>query len=124
MRCPNCNKFVSLELGEPELQDISYDRGVVTISVRIVRTCADCGEELKEAILDMEHQCEIPEEYQSADLGVEEDGIESTEEGGGRYKKSYFGAIVTFKVTTDDGKEVYTGETSDSVAASYMDELV
>lgn len=67
MRCPDCNKFVSLEFAEPEPEemDIDYDydkRGpdqehvsfTVTVDVRLVRNCAYCGQELKEGTLTLE----------------------------------------------------------------------
>jgi len=65
MRCPDCNKFVSFEENEPEVEsiDVDGDRNV-TATVRIVNSCGECGQELKEATLDMEksfeHEC--PEE--------------------------------------------------------------
>ncbi len=54
MRCPSCNKFVPYDTdSEPEV-DIEIDaEGSVSGTVRIVNTCADCGEELKEASLDV-----------------------------------------------------------------------
>jgi hypothetical protein len=54
MRCPSCNKFVPFDTdSEPEVDiDIDAD-GSVSGTVRIVNTCAECGEELKEASLDV-----------------------------------------------------------------------
>ncbi len=47
-RCTDCNKFVSLELGEsPELNLDVDAEGIVTGDVTISRTCAECGTELK-----------------------------------------------------------------------------
>jgi hypothetical protein len=111
MRCSDCNKFVGLEFNEPEVEsdlEVNED-GTVTASVRIVRACSECGNDLKEATFDLEF---TPTQEQIKDhlnppgrsrtgasnhetvheLEVEQEGIEQIEEGGGRYAKSYFGA--------------------------------
>jgi hypothetical protein len=50
MRCPDCNKFVSFDEQEPEINSIEVDdSGNVSAEVRIVNACGDCGAELKEA---------------------------------------------------------------------------
>lgn len=55
MRCPDCNKFVSFDSEqEPELDLTVDDEGVVTGTARIVNCCEQCGQELKEATLDVE----------------------------------------------------------------------
>lgn len=55
MRCPDCNKFVSFDTDtEPELSLSVDDEGVVSGTARIVNTCAECSQELKEATLDVE----------------------------------------------------------------------
>jgi hypothetical protein len=140
MRCPDCSKFVSLEFNEPELEgdlDVT-EEGVVTGSVRIVRACADCGTELKEASFDLEftpNNDQIkdhlnPEGQSIHELEVEEDGVSQIEEGGGRYAKSYFGAEVSFHVrcSCDAAKKTeerwsLEGTMSDKIAASGMDEM-
>jgi hypothetical protein len=54
MRCPDCNKFVSLETQEPEVSDLQVEHNppadkqsehtfTITGSVRIVRVCGECG---------------------------------------------------------------------------------
>jgi len=53
MRCPDCNKFVSQEAGDPETsEDVSGD--TLTVEVRIVQNCVECGTELKESTLTLE----------------------------------------------------------------------
>jgi hypothetical protein len=126
MRCPNCNKFVSLDFSEPEVENISVsDDGSVTAEVRIVRTCADCGDELKTASLSLEVQVDVGDHSgEGHELEVEEDALEQIEEGGGRYKKSYFGARVDFTVSCSCGKLSVSGGMEAKVAASGMDEMV
>lgn len=51
-RCPDCNKFVSIDMAEPEL-DLELGDGEVTGSVRLVQTCAECGTELAETTLEI-----------------------------------------------------------------------
>lgn len=48
--CPGCQKFASLELGDAEVdsEEVQED-GAYTAEIRVVRTSACCGEEMKEA---------------------------------------------------------------------------
>lgn len=136
MRCPDCSKFVSLEFEEPEVEnDLECDDdGNVTGTLHIVRTCAECGTELKEATIDLEADIsgELPEkpevkEGETApdyEITIETGDVSSIEEGGGRYQKSYFGGEVTFTVTCSWNEEwSYEGSVSGKVAASEMEEM-
>jgi hypothetical protein len=137
MQCPSCNKFAALEMQEPEVNELSLDAesGVITADVRIVRNSECCGDEMKEYSFNTE--VEIPTELATkineiaekakqagteADFDVEEGGIDQLEEGGGRYKKSYYGftltAIIKHGETTLGEVEV-----TDKCAASEMEEL-
>lgn len=131
-RCESCAKFVGLELQDPEVDSLDIDaEGGITAQVRIVRNCADCGTEMKEATFDLE--LEVPEDIvadhkgEGHELEVEEDGIEMIEEGGGRYKKSYYGAEVKCTVSCSCQKEgdgpLWEGTWDDKIPASGMDEL-
>lgn len=135
MRCPSCEKFVGLDMADPEPEEPSLDEeGTVTITVRIVRTCSDCGDELKGATLEMEGGPEDPgvlKAHKGEGHALEVDGdpeCEPIEEGGGRYAKSYYGASVSVGVRCScqekDADPLYTVEMSDKTPASYMDELV
>ena len=143
MRCPDCNKFVSFDEGEPELQSIDINGNSVTCEVRIVMNCAECGQELKEAMLDMDADVDtgiggddVEHNGNGHELSVEEQGIESTSRSGyfkkgvfvpagGRYAKTYYGASVEFRVTCScDESWEYVGTMEDDVQASAMDELV
>lgn len=146
MRCPDCNKFVGLDEADPEL-DLSVEDAVVSGTVRIVRTCAECGQELKEASFDVEVDLSddltpIGEGESATYEGVEFDLVEEdaqmtsrtqTHDRNGkpiknsRYMRSYYGAEVTVKVkaTYPDGTERDAeGLWSDEVAAGEMEELV
>lgn len=56
MRCPDCQKFVSFDTErDPEDLDLTVDdEGSVSGSVRIVNACQECGQDLTEAVLDVE----------------------------------------------------------------------
>ncbi len=75
MRCPDCNRFVSQEAGEPEVDDSTSDMQV-SLSVRIVQNCAECGTELKEATLEIERDLdeEVGEAHSTDTTHALEDG--------------------------------------------------
>jgi hypothetical protein len=139
-----------MELQEPESPDAQVDdEGVVTGTVRIVRTCVDCGQELKEATLDFEidvsgelrdhrdaqgddvcpsvkdgHEPSI--ELSSCDASAYED-VQKTDRKGKtitnpRYQKTLFGAEVVAVVACSCG-QTFEGADTVTVAASAMDEL-
>lgn len=145
MRCPDCCKFVSLEFADPEVDSgpdgdfaIAEDGRVtasVAAEVRIVRTCAECSQDMKEATFSMESVTEISAEDAKAHVAdgewrdgcefeIEADDPEQIEEGGSRYAKSYFGASIAFEIKCACGAEITTGSMSDKVQASGMDECV
>lgn len=142
-RCPSCGLLASLDMGEIEelSADISRDKidnGITTATIsgsfRIVRTSSCCGDEIKEAIIDLETEIKI-EGHTNEDCALEFGGsdLSPIEEGGGRYKKSYFGVEWTpeiicscgeaVKIITEDGNETSCLSLSDKVAASAMDDL-
>lgn len=61
MRCDQCNKFAAYDDStEPEVDVDLNDDGTFNGNVRIVLTCNDCSQELKEASFDFDG--EVPEE--------------------------------------------------------------
>ena len=134
MRCPDCQKFVSLEMQYPEdvTLEIQTDEDGFTINMtcRIVRNCAECGQEMKEATLEAESTVLWTEVEghskidKTQEFVVDEESVDQIEEGGGRYAKSFFGASITYVVNDAEGKPVYSGTIEDKVAASSMDEMV
>jgi hypothetical protein len=135
-------KFVGNDEQEPEVEspEIS-EEGVVTVSVRIVNACTDCGTELSEASFELEshevadavvaHRKSCPDRLTAPppELEVEEDSSERTRREDGkpntpsRYRRTYYGARVEFTVTCTCGWTV-SGSVEDDVAASGMDSLV
>lgn len=148
MHCSDCNKFAALETQDPEVDNLevshSYDAEnkthtyTVTAQVRLVRVCAEDGCELKETTFELEKEVNIfdddmPKEcfnapegedrLNPADAEVQEQNVEATESGGGRYAKSYFGVTVGFSIELN-GKTIHEDFFEDKCAASEMDELV
>lgn len=131
MRCPDCNKFVSLENGEPEEQslEIAHQDGnkfEVTGEFRLPRTCCDCGQELKEAnfIFEFDTELEGVTEAERQNLSIEVTDIEVNESGGGRYAKNVFSLSATFRIATDQRKVTTVDADSDQINAGSFDELV
>lgn len=118
-RCPDCQKFVGLEMAEPGVEsieissfgEIDKETGKQELEfsgeVRLVLECAECSGEMKEVICSFdnviifEHEpgCKATEE----DVEIEEDGIESTEDSRppgapSRFQKHFYGADVNIRI--------------------------
>ena len=138
MRCPDCNKFVSMEMSEPELEsELEFDPEIGTIlgTVRIERTCAECGTLLKEGQLEMEGEL-VGEDAAMMEahlklhkkgpdqevFEVHDVGLDAIEEGS--RKKSFYGAVVHFTIECSCDKNfAVSGSMEDKMAASDMDEV-
>jgi hypothetical protein len=136
-RCPSCNKFVPIEMGEPDIEvsepdvveaDDDKDAlkfGSVDVLVRLVKTCEECGEELAEAypedtidLLEDHDSFTNPDEHE---ITIDTDW-DPTDTGGGRYAKRYYGVDVTFHISCKCGwKDEVVRNFAE--AASYFDEL-
>jgi hypothetical protein len=97
MRCPDCNKFVSLETEitdtDASIDSIEEDTVEITVTVHVSRNCADCGQELKCFDFEDQYTVTLPgpiAEAQADDLSVEVN-VEEKETGGGRYAKNLIG---------------------------------
>ena len=99
-RCPDCNKFVSIEMADPELDGLEVDSdGNVTGSVRLVQTCGECGSELAEANLEVDSSVElkhVADCKKESGLSVEDEEAENDDryEGKGRGAKHFYIANV------------------------------
>jgi hypothetical protein len=158
MLCPSCNKFATYNLDfEPEA-DVEVESAVdindnaeeeitahVGGSVRIVLASECCGDELKEANLDIEQDVEltraegcdcdltdlkvevsgeISERSESTTTKTKKDGTVVTKAIPYRYQKRYYGAALTLEVSCRCGKTKESADWQDDVQASSMDELV
>jgi len=132
-RCNDCQKFVGLENGDPEVDGEDLTEGTVTIEVRLTRNCAECSGELKEYTfpLEADHSDEIKaheEEHHDGDpqeYTLEVDSTEADESGGGRYKKNMISVTAHYTITCDECKAevVADAEVSDEAPASSFDEM-
>ena len=89
-RCPDCNKFMSTNFEDPEIEEMEIDdEGYVSGSVRFVLACEECGTELREAHSDIDfqvdHTCLLePDRDKEIDdvFEIEEKSIEGYTRGG------------------------------------------
>lgn len=146
-RCTSTNLFASYDEPESEVESEDYSDGTITVSVRCVRPCAECSEEMAEYTFDMEQEVECPrcgavcntacsgEHELDADgnklpdqapiLELESvDDPDVSESGGSRYKKNIFTCTVTANFLCTCCNESFSVELSDEAAASYFDVLV
>lgn len=130
MRCPDCNKFVSLET-ETEEPTLELNGSIVSGECHVSRNCADCGTELKAAdfILEMDVREDMPDCFkedgqpqEGHDVDVKSSEVDSIEEGGGRYAKSYYGVSVAFTLECSCGKE-FGSSIVEKLAASEFEEM-
>lgn len=144
MRCPDCNRFVSFEEQEPEINEMAlHEDGLVKCEVRIVNACQDCGTELTESQVDLEYdagddiethkiEClhreawEVKEDYDGIEIVEEGAERENRTEGKGRGMRTYYGATVTFSLKCPLCGEniVESHSMSGDVQASDMQEMV
>lgn len=152
MRCPDCNKFVSMENADPEIGSVdceySDDSFQVTADIRAVRSCADCSTELKSLDLNLEQSVELSqfdgwkglseeqqklvrEQLESGEANVESNPGEGRmeESGGSRYKKNMITIAVDYSIEItvhpEEGDSInltYNGELSEEHAASEFEE--
>lgn len=76
MRCPNCNKFVSYDEPEAQVDSVELNGGTLSANVRLVLNCSECGGELKDA--ELEAHKEIEHECDACDLEIADEGTPDT----------------------------------------------
>ncbi len=118
-RCTSCNKFVSRELQEPEVQSIEIegeglDR-VVNVTVRLVRACIECGDEMTEQVCEESHCADYEalngHTGEGHDLEIEEGLVSQTEVPAQKASpmvkaiKASFGATVNYTIKCECQKE-------------------
>ena len=54
MRCPSCHRFVSFDDSTEPEANLELEGDIITGTIRIVLTCEECGNELKEYTFDVE----------------------------------------------------------------------
>lgn len=143
MRCPNCNKFVSYDEPEAEIEygEVEENDGensfFVSATVRVVLKCAECGDELKETNGDItlvfNHSCGEKLTAENFEIeSIEAEGcsrVQDKDKHGRqiknhRYMKTFYGCEVTgtFICSLCD-ESISESETFEEQASSF-DELV
>lgn len=111
-RCPSCEKFVSLEPGDPELEDITIDGTEVKCTVRLTMRCAECGDDMREyysePVEEVAQRLEESSDYhdhfdekgepktEECELEAVENGIEQQEKT--EKRKTLYGAEIHYEV--------------------------
>lgn len=143
MRCPDCNKFVSMENGDLEVDELSIDvDGTVSVSASLPRNCAECSTELKRGefqteddagISEAELECKFSkapaltaDDVSPHSFEIEELSNDVSESGGGRYAKNMVGFDLEYEVTcTNEECDLKVkGAIGDAMQASSFDESV
>ena len=131
-RCPNCNRFVGIEMADPEwsVEPEAAD-GSISGEARLVQTCAECGTALAEANLTVEADYEL-EHKDGCKLSKDEDAelkmdyeTENNDrmEGKGRGAKHFYGADISLKITCPECSATVTVETSVEEQSSCFESL-
>lgn len=118
-RCESCGTFVSKDQGDPEAEEFRVEvtsgkggllaaAGTLTGTVRLVLTCAECGQEMSETTVDVEQALKDEEVKvllahldEDHDLGVGDVELSAQDrmEGRGRGARHYYGFIGTAPIT-------------------------
>lgn len=135
MRCNDCNKFVSFDEPQVEIENEELTGTTLSASVRLVLVCADCGTELKETTFDLEAEIDYRPEDLEDDQEPEFDLISMDAQPTERYQdkdkkgktirhpKHYYGVEVTATYTCkNDGKDLDQAF-GDEIQASSMEEI-
>jgi hypothetical protein len=139
-RCPACNKFVPIEPGTPEENEIYIDDNQLVAKVRVYNVCAECQTELSEAFIStkmllpdtiLNHTCydedgnPLKLTFSVDDVSLEaNDYYDGTDDIPLRYRKHMYGFIGTVTcscVNCGYSEKVYI---AGYAAASSMDVLV
>jgi len=135
-RCPDCNRFVSLEQEEPEADvDITSREPIVdtqqeltiTGSVRLVLVCAECGTEMAEANLDVEEEhtfCHAKSGCQGTVAAETEAELADRYEGKGRGMRHFYGVDLTVILECEECNAHEEVSIHEEEQADSFDELV
>jgi len=107
-RCEDCNKFVSFDEPQAEVESDDIISGEVCIDVRVVLPCAECSTEIKETTLVYEETVECPtcgqdhldelsiEDANATGQEIYEDAFSPKTGKKLKHQTKYYGAEVTF----------------------------
>ena len=132
MRCSSCAQFVSREPTaewdtEPE---INADDQLVSASIRLILACADCGEELADAVVEAEVSVDFKpvgmDEVFDDDIQVSDDYIGRDKDGKpypARYQKHIYWAEVNLSIYDKSDDVELVSLITDPIQASSFETL-
>ena len=132
MRCSSCAQFVSREPTaewdtEPEVN--ANDR-LVSASIRLILACADCGEELADAVVEAEVSVDLKpvemDEVFEEDIQVSDDYVGRDKNGKlypARYQKHIYWAEVNLSIYDKNGDVELVSLVTDPIQASSFETL-
>jgi len=112
-RCSSCDKFCSLEAGEPEVTSEDVDGvGMVCLEVQVPYTSGCCCDEVANAEYSLEEEVEVEHTVEGCEeeLVLDVESIEATDRfqekdrhgkpiRSYRYRRHYYGVVADVKVT-------------------------
>lgn len=126
-RCGSCCKFVNLEEETPEVESLEINEDEISYEVRIIRVCAECGDELKEAYIcgTAEFSGDRVHLEEGHELSIDEDTIEALErhEGEGKKIKNFYGFELVAKITCTCEKPIDSITIHDDIEACDLEEM-
>ena len=128
MRCPQCNKFVALSSETEPEAELECDDNSVSGTVRIVLTCEECGEEMKQAEFDVQEDVNLTDDRHCGDRSVEVDSVEMTErtftDPKTKKKTTMFGFELSGHLECSCGADIGSFNAEEEIDTNEMEELV
>jgi hypothetical protein len=128
MRCPDCNKFVSYGEPDPEILSSEVEDNQLTVDVRVILDCSECGTELKETTLTIEKDLTEIDDFCDCknaefEIVLESAILYSRSEGKGRGTKTFYGADIEVEIKCSKCGKTYIIKEAKDEQASCFEEL-
>lgn len=126
-RCPDCNKFVSYDEQEPDVNidvvpNADHTSLVISGTVTVTLPCAECGTELKTYEFEVEKEVDVEGLTDESSIDFNDDAsFTSRSEGKGRGTRTFYGYELNIDITVDE-KSLDTVHLSDDAQASSFEE--
>jgi hypothetical protein len=129
-RCNDCNKFVSYDEPELEIEETDDDSHTLTVTAAIRLGCADCSTELKSGVIELTADLEDvkpPEDATSDWAPCEEgehewDGRDDLEIESVETKKRMYGAKVHGRLTCERCQATVDVEVTNEIGAGELED--
>ena len=126
-RCEDCNRFVSVDQADPELDiTLGHEKRMTSIFgiVRLATCCGDCGQDIMEAYQDFQRELDFKHREGGCNGGLElldeEAEADYRTEGTGRHVRHFYGANIRAMVVCSDCDASLEIEDHCEVQASHM----